>query len=507
MAEKSVIIIGAGIAGLSAGCYLQMNGYSTQIFELHSIPGGLCTAWQRKGYTITNSTSWVQGSSPSDAYYRLWNELIDMKKLRFVDHSEYLRVEDGHGSCIRILTDLDELERELLAKAPEDKRLIREFVGGARRFAKLDMPVDLVGMTGRPSDLPKMASAYLRHPRATAEMFFKWSRISLGEYAGRCRNPLLSKAFEQMFPLAENSVFFMIMTLSSMHKKGSGYPIGGSLEFARLIEERYLELGGRVLYKTRVAKITTSSDSATGVVLANGESHRADIIVSAADGHSTIFQMLEGKYVDRRIKEYYGNWQVCPSYIRVSLGLSRGFTGEPPMLVFPMARPLIVDHTTTHEDITFEVFNFDPTLAPEGKTVLGVILMTNNFEYWDGLRRTDTREYRAQKERIADQVISTLEQRYPGLRSDIEMIDVSTPATVDRYTNNWRGSPYGWVFSPKVTMSEMRRVLPGLRDFYMAGQWVTPGGGVNMVMKSGRDAAMIICRDDGKRFRTEGFGA
>ena len=42
--DKSIIIIGAGIAGLAAGCYGQMNGYNTQIFEMHDLPGGLCTA-------------------------------------------------------------------------------------------------------------------------------------------------------------------------------------------------------------------------------------------------------------------------------------------------------------------------------------------------------------------------------------------------------------------------------------------------------------------------------
>ena len=46
--NKSMIIVGAGIAGLSTGCYAQMNGYQSTIFEMHSIPGGLCTAWKRK---------------------------------------------------------------------------------------------------------------------------------------------------------------------------------------------------------------------------------------------------------------------------------------------------------------------------------------------------------------------------------------------------------------------------------------------------------------------------
>jgi phytoene dehydrogenase-like protein len=47
--KKNIKIIGAGISGLSAGCYLQMNGYETEIFEMNTIPGGLCTSWERKG--------------------------------------------------------------------------------------------------------------------------------------------------------------------------------------------------------------------------------------------------------------------------------------------------------------------------------------------------------------------------------------------------------------------------------------------------------------------------
>jgi protoporphyrinogen oxidase len=58
--EKSMIIVGAGIAGISAGCYARMNGYKTTILEMHSIPGGLCTAWKRKGFTfdISTTTRW-----------------------------------------------------------------------------------------------------------------------------------------------------------------------------------------------------------------------------------------------------------------------------------------------------------------------------------------------------------------------------------------------------------------------------------------------------------------
>ena len=90
---KKVTIIGAGIAGLSAGCYLQMNDYDTEIYELHNLPGGLCTGWNRKGYNIDNCIHWLVGSSPNDNFYHLWSELIDMKNMEFVYHEDESRGE------------------------------------------------------------------------------------------------------------------------------------------------------------------------------------------------------------------------------------------------------------------------------------------------------------------------------------------------------------------------------------------------------------------------------
>ena len=66
---NSVAIIGAGVAGLSAGCYARMNGMDACIFELHDKPGGLCTAWQREGYTFDNCIEWLIGSSEASSFH------------------------------------------------------------------------------------------------------------------------------------------------------------------------------------------------------------------------------------------------------------------------------------------------------------------------------------------------------------------------------------------------------------------------------------------------------
>ena len=151
------------------------------------------------------------------------------------------------------------------------------------------------------------------------------------------------------------------------------------------------------------------------------------------------------------------------------------------------------------------IFGFDPTLAPEGKTVITVWILTREYEYWDNLKKTDPKQYEAEKDRIAEEVLELLEKRFGDVRSKVEMTDVCTPATFMRYTSNWKGSFEGWLWTPKIGLGRIRKTLPGLDNFYMAGHWVQPGGGLPTAMKSGRDVAQIICKKDKKKFTTSRF--
>lgn len=68
--SKKVIIIGAGVAGLSAGIYARRSGFDVTILEQHSIPGGMCTSWKRKGYLFEGAMHWLTGSSPKTEVYQ-----------------------------------------------------------------------------------------------------------------------------------------------------------------------------------------------------------------------------------------------------------------------------------------------------------------------------------------------------------------------------------------------------------------------------------------------------
>ena len=148
--------------------------------------------------------------------------------------------------------------------------------------------------------------------------------------------------------------------------------------------------------------------------------------------------------------------------------------------------------------IPVHIYNFDPTLAPERKTTMRVKL-DSDYDYWKKLQQEPER-YRAAKEEVARQVIGLLDRRYPGLASQVEMYDVATPVTYERYTNSWQGAYMGWRLTTRAAKLQMSKTLPGLGSFYLVGQWVEPGGGTPAAVISGRGAIQIICKRDKKRF-------
>ncbi len=494
MQDKSILIIGAGIAGMSAGCYGQMNGYRTQIFEMHDLPGGLCTAWKRKGYTIDGCLHWLVGSSPGVGFHRIWQELGAIQGRRMVDHDVFLRIEGSGGKAFILYSDIDRFERHLKELAPQDTAVIEELTTAARTCAKYDLPVDKAPELYRTID----GIGFLIRSFGFIRLMSKWKKVTVEEFAQRFSDPFLREALTRIADLPGFPMAGLIMILAWLQRKSAGYPIGGSLEFSRAIERRYRELGGEIQYHSPVRKIIVEQDTAVGVRLADGTEHRGDIIISAADGHATIFDMLGGKYTNSKVRGFYDTLPTFPPIVQVALGVNRTFEGMPSSIVYLLDKPINI---AGQERKYFGVLigNFDPTLAPAGKTVLKTIFMSD-YGYWKKLQQ-DPLQYAVEKDRIAEQFIALLDERWPGLAAQVEMRDVATPMTWERYTGNWKGSMEGWMVTEKTLPPfRMSRTLPGLRNFYMAGQWVEPGGGVPPAAMSGRNLMQIICKRNRKKF-------
>jgi phytoene dehydrogenase-like protein len=500
MVNKKVSIIGAGMTGLCAGSYLQMNGYDTEIFELHNLAGGLCTSWERKGYTFDGCLHWLAGSSPSDPFYYLWDELIDMKSLKFVDPEQQFRFVTKEGDELNLYSDLDKLREELLTKAPEDATFINKFINVAIKLRKFNMPLDKAMEVMSLGEKLKMILKVLPF----MPIFMKYSKKSVAKLGNKCKNKLLREAFTHNELFTEFSFLGFIMSMVFFDKKNAGYPIGGSKPFVRLFEKKYTDFGGRIHFSSKVKKIIVEDDHAVGIELDNGEQHSADIIVSAADGFDTIYNILEGSYTDKKIDTRYQGRDKrltpFPSLVYVSLGIAREIKELPHQVIFQIDEPILVDNERKQSALNTTIYNFDPTLAPEGKTCVNVMFESFGFEYWTNLREHDRPQYKKEKQLIADRVIQVLDEKIGNIKENVEVIDVATPATYIRYTNNWRGSYEGWLPAPGALMMNIKKELPGLNNFYMIGQWVEPGGGLPNTIRSGRNVTQIICKRDKKEF-------
>ncbi|MDD5744072.1 MAG: NAD(P)/FAD-dependent oxidoreductase [Mesotoga sp.] len=458
---KRIAIVGAGIAGLSAGCYAQMNGFETEIFELHNNPGGLCTSWKRKDYTIDGCIHHLPGASSSSKLYTMWKELGAIEDGRILFDSILRRTIDSGGNELNLYTDLVRLKEHLMEISPADREAIDQYLKAAQKFTKFEL---LAMVSGGGKDKLSMI------PHLPGIM--KWGPVSLEQFASRFKNSFLQKAFPTaQYDFQGIPMMIHLSFLAGCSIKSMGWPVGGSLAFSKRIVKRYEELGGKIHYRSRVKSIAVKNDRAVGLTLEDRTKANADIVVSAADGYSTIYDMLNGKYKDDFIDEYYANppdEQEMNAY--VSLGVNLPLNDLPHGVTWLMDEKLELSDRC-YQKMDLEVLNSKTEMVPGGKSVVR-IPFTASYSYWKKLS-CDRELYVDKKHEIATKVIERLGVLIPGIKEKIEVVDVSTPITTERFTGNFHGMQ---VWTPRskpgrIMSKGLSKTLPGLDDFYMVGQW------------------------------------
>jgi len=489
-----VIIIGGGMAGLSAGIHLQMNGYQTEIFEMGQRAGGLCTAWKRKDYLIDGCIHWMVGINQESITYKIWDRLLDMKSLKINLYEEFYSVEH-EGKILHFYSDADKLNKHLKEISPQDSMEIDNFTNAIKRFSKSEL-----GMTEKAPEtmgfIEKTVSALRMIPMF---FFMRPYTMPLGSYIERFKSPLIRNFLLTAF-FPDMPVMILLMNAASFNEKNTGYPIGGSQNLVDNIVKRYESLGGKMHYGSKVEQILVEEGAARGIEV-DGKKFKSDIVISAADGRATVMGMLEGKYLDPSIRRLYlsGKYEPNMATIYVSLGVKRKFDDAYKTYgFFDLKKPLVVDGKEV-KSIGVTIHNFDPKSAPQGKTVMTMMIPSIDPKYWINLREKDPKGYARQKNAIALKVVDELEAHFSNIKDNMEVLDVTTPATYFRYTGNWNGAAMGWT-DMSLFVNKPKKQIEGLKDFYMCGQWVGDAGLPGAIM-SGRDVTQIICKRDGKDFR------
>ncbi|TFH36071.1 MAG: NAD(P)/FAD-dependent oxidoreductase [Bacteroidia bacterium] len=490
--KKKIVIIGGGVAGLSTGIYSQLNGFSSEIIEMHSRSGGQCTAWDRKGYRFDYCLHWLVGSSYG-AFSEIWKTTdVINNEVEVINHDIFARVVGPDGDDFIVYSDIDRWEEYLCEMAPEDINPIHRMCRQMKRGASLETFSSAPGMR-TVADYTRVL--YRMLPALT--LLGRYKNMSSVEYIKRMnlKNEKLKWFMTKLYGESNFSALAILFMLGWFHSRNAGYLIGGSQPIAERMEKRYRSLGGETRFRTRVEKILVENNRARGVILEDGTLIDADYVVSAADGYSTIFKMLEGKYVSEKVRDAYDKWELFTPLVQVSFGIGRLVATEFNATTYFAAGEKI-GRTVLRQG--YSILNqsaYDPTMAPEGKTTM-IMRFESPWDLWENLEGD---EYRNEKENIRQDSVKILEGLYPGISGAIEVIDVATPKTDVRYTGVHRGAYEGFMPSGDI-MRSIDMELPGLSGFYMAGQWLFPGGGLPPSAQSGSWVVQKICKNERQKF-------
>ena len=489
------------MGGLATGIYGQHNGFDTIIFEAHHIPGGQCTSWKRKGYIFDACLHTLNGFKPQTRINTFWRELGVMPR-EMVKRNEFVSAVLPDGTYFHNYFDPEKLESHLKQLSPDDAAVIDEYIEWIKSFLK---DIDWFGISNFGSFWEKLSLVPFFLPK------LKYFKYTMGSFAKRFKHPFLRRAF----PLIRHSVpdvplFGYLAEHSSYIYGDSGWPKGGGLKLSKNMAARYLESGGTIHYRKKVVKILTNNNCACGVELEDGTQYKAHFVVSNADGRKTILEMLGGRYMNKKVSKFCEpnpeNKEV-PFSVFVCLGVKRDLSSYPSALIMFLDHPEIIGgHNCDH--LSMQIFGFDTSMAPAGKGVIKVELF-GKPSYFSRLYQDET-AYRTEKDKIAGQVITLLEQQFPGLQEDIEVIDVATLHTWERYMGGTQGHNN---FPNKYKdPTDIRNVLdfvfglnrmytlPDLENFFFTGQWVTSMGSLFSNALTGRTVVQKICKQCGVRF-------
>jgi len=221
---KKVIIIGGGVAGLSAGIYAALNGFNTEILEMHSVAGGQCTAWKRKEYRFDYCLHWLVGTSQG-AFNDIWKETnVLNEQTEIIDHEIHSRIFDKDRNEFTIYSNIDKWEQYLINFAPEDVKSIKKMCNAMRKSALLK-PFALPPELRSPIDYIKIIPVML----PIMKLIWKYGRLTCKEYFGKFnfKNEKLKSVFDAMYGDRNFSALAFIFMLAWFNQKNAGYIKGG----------------------------------------------------------------------------------------------------------------------------------------------------------------------------------------------------------------------------------------------------------------------------------------
>lgn len=499
MSKKRLIIIGGGISGLSAGVYGQLSGFETTILEKHHIVGGQCTGWERKGFHIDNCIHWLTGSNPNKCLYKIWERVGALGPgVEMIKNDSLIRIDGKDGNHYHVWRDLKKMKEEMLKLAPEDKDVIEEYIDAIDRYRDVEVfgiPIEQYSLWDYIRLFYKM--------RRVGKVTKKYSKISIADFREKFKNPLLRRAVDVCMPdhFYAEALFYTYGTFVS---SDGDIPKGGSRATALRMQKRFEELGGQTRLNTPVEDIIIdkSTHCATAVKLSNGEEIEADFVIAATDVSVTLRKLLGGSVKDNYFTKRFKDKKNYPigSHMVIYFGCNCRPENMPDTVAFEEEPITLCNHQI--KLIVLKHYMYEESFAPKGKCVMQVMLVQDesDFDFWENLYNNSREKYKEEKNRVAEAVRINVEKHFPELKEQLETVEILTPYSFHKWTGAYKGSYMSFITTKYIKPEKHHGRVPGIKNIYLAGQWVNPPGGLPNALTSGKFAVQRICKDHKIKF-------
>lgn len=487
---KKVVIIGGGIAGMTAGVLLQKAGFDTEIYEKNALPGGQCTGWKREGYFIDNCIHWLTGTRPGSALHELWKEIGALGDGVEVYEKEMFFSSKLNGQTLTFWRDKERTRKEMLELSPEDEAEINKLIKYVSMAETMTVPVEKPFDAMNPMDFMKLGMSM----KSMGKVMKEYGNMDINELAMRFKHPLIRRAIIDYMPKGYQAYAF-IVSWGTVTGGNGDVPKGGSLAMALRIAEKYKEYGGTLHTNASVETILLDGKRAEGILLDSGKRGEADYVICACDTDYTFRKLLPETYMPKGLMKLYADRDNYPvsSGFQIAYGVDGVFSELTGTRVFSCDEMNVGIQTV--KCMSVQSYDYEPDFAPEGK----MILQTNfsqteaDYQYWESLY-TDKLSYQKRKAEIARQALQRIEKEYPSVAGKLHVIDVWSPMTYTRYCNAYRGAYMSFVTTKKAKSITVPGLVKGLDNVFLASQWLMGPGGLPTAAAMGKFAAWRIIK-------------
>lgn len=489
---KKVVIVGGGIAGMTAGILLQKAGYKTEIYEKNAIAGGQCTGWKREGYIVDNCIHWLTGTRKGSALHELWKEVGALGEGIEIHEKEMFFSSKLGEETLTFWRDKERTRQEMLVLSPEDEKEINQLIDYVEMAESMTVPVE------KPFDAMNLVDfiKFGMSMKAMGKVMKEYGKLNMKELGMHFKHPLIQRAITDYMPEGYQAYAFLV-SYGTVTGGNGDIPKGGSLAMAMRIANRYKEFGGTLHTNSDVKKVVINGKKADGIQLADDRKIDADYVICACDTDYTFKELLPKEYMPKQLKKQYEEREKYPvsSGFQIAFAVDGIYTELSGTRVFACDEIEVGTHSVNAMSI--QSYDYEPEFAPQGSMILqsNFTQTEADYDYWKTLYE-DKAEYDKKKAEIAQIAVKRVIEEYPFLEGKIRILDIWTPMTYTRYCNSFHGAYMSFVITKGAKNVTTPGIVKGLNNVFLASQWLMGPGGLPTAAAMGKFAAWRIIKNN-----------